>query len=249
MSFSDAELDRYQRQIMLREIGGPGQRALRGAQVTVIGAGGLGAPALLYLAATGIGRLRIIDDDQVDLSNLHRQVIHDSAGIGTAKTTSAATRIKALNPHVTCETCPERLTKANAAALLDGSDLVLDGCDNFATRALVNRICVGAKIPLIWGAISQWEGQLALFDPARGGPCLACIFPQAPAEGLAPSCAEAGVAGPLPGVIGTMMALEAVKQITGAGASLRGAMLIYDGLWGETRRISLTARAGCPVCG
>ncbi|WP_193140550.1 HesA/MoeB/ThiF family protein [Meridianimarinicoccus sp. MJW13] len=246
---TDAELDRYARHIVLRELGGMGQRRLKAAQVLVIGAGGLGAPVLEYLGAAGVGTLGVIDDDVVDASNLQRQVIHSEATLGMPKVFSAQTRLRDLNPHVILRPYHRRLTEDIAHDLIDGYDLVLDGCDDFATRALVNRTCVALGKPLISGAITQWEGQLALFDPATGGPCYACIFPQEPAAGLAPSCAEGGVIGPLPGVIGTMMAVEAIKRICEIGAPLNDALLIYDGLWGETRRIALTRNPDCPVCG
>ncbi|MEM9780571.1 MAG: HesA/MoeB/ThiF family protein, partial [Pseudomonadota bacterium] len=228
MSFSPEELERYARHIVLREVGGPGQQKLKRAHVTVIGAGGLGSPALLYLAAAGVGTLRIIDDDQVALSNLQRQVLHDTAQVGAAKTESAVQAIARINPHVVVEPRATRLTASNAEALLEGTDLVLDGTDSYATRALVNETSVRLGLPLLSGAISQWEGQVSLFHPASGTPCYACLFPQEPAEGQAPSCAEAGVMGALAGVIGSMMAGEALKWITGAGRPLLGQMLVYD---------------------
>lgn len=245
--FSDDELERYARHIVLREVGGSGQKKLRAARVAVVGAGGLGSPALLYLAAAGVGHLRVIDDDVVSLSNLQRQVLHRTEAVGAAKVESAAETLASVNPHVVVERVRERLEAGNTA-LLEDVDLVLDGSDSFATRVLVNRACVAAGVPLISGALSQWEGQVSLFDPVRGGPCYACIFPDPPAPGQAPSCAEAGVMGALAGVIGAMMAGEALKVITGAGQLLRGEMLIYDALWGETRKITLARRAGCSVC-
>lgn len=246
---SDGELERYARHIVLREVGGPGQKALKDASVLVIGAGGLGAPALQYLAAAGAGTIGVIDDDVVAASNLQRQVIHSDRTIGMPKVFSAEQAMKGLNPYVTVRPYNRRLTDAIATELVAEYDLVLDGSDNFDTRYLVNRACTAAGTPLVAGAIAQWEGQLSLYDPATGTPCYQCIFPEAPAPGLAPSCAEAGVIGPLPGVVGAMMALEAIKHITGAGATLAGQMLIYDGLWGETRRVTLAAREDCPVCG
>lgn len=247
-AFADAELTRYARHITLREIGGLGQRRLRDASILVVGAGGLGSPALLYLAAAGVGTLGVIDDDEVEASNLQRQVIHGEADIGRPKVLSAADAIAALNPHVTLRPYARRLTAEIAPALVAEYDLVLDGSDGFATRALVNRAAVGARKPLLAASLSQWEGQLALWDPARGGPCHACVFPEEPAPGLAPTCAEAGVAGPLPGVMGAMMALEAVKYLTGAGMTLRSRLLLYDGLDAEVRVIATEARADCPVC-
>ncbi|MBA86250.1 MAG: molybdopterin biosynthesis protein [Rhodobacteraceae bacterium] len=248
-AFSETELNRYARHIVLREIGGKGQKRLKNAKVLVIGAGGLGSPVLLYLAAAGVGVIGVIDDDEVDNSNLQRQVIHPDAAIGMPKVFSAQKAMEAQNPFVQVRPYHRRLTAELARDLFAEYDLILDGTDNFATRYLANEAAVHAGKPLISGALSQWEGQLSVFDPAQAGPCYQCVFPQAPAPGLAPSCAEAGVIGPLPGVIGTMMAVEAVKLITGAGALLRGEMLIYDALWGETRKITLKKRTDCPVCG
>lgn len=248
-TFSETELNRYARHIVLHELGGPGQKKLKNAGVLVVGAGGLGAPALQYLAAAGVGTIGVIDDDLVENANLQRQVIHRDQDIGMAKVFSAEQAMKAQNPFVTVRPYHRRLDAENAEALFADYDLILDGTDNFETRYLVNRTAVALGKPLISGALSQWEGQLSLFHPSAGGPCYQCIFPEAPAAGLAPSCSEAGVVGPLPGVIGSMMALEAIKQITGAGEGLRGALLIYDGLYGETRRIQLKSTPECPVCG
>jgi len=248
-TFTEAELGRYARHIVLRELGGPGQKKLKEARVLVIGAGGLGAPALQYLAAAGVGTIGVIDGDIVDNANLQRQVIHRDADIDRPKVFSAQEAMAALNPYITIRPYNRRLTEEIAADLFADYDMILDGTDNFETRYLANRIAVAQGKPLVSGALSQWEGQLSIFDPAHGAPCYQCIFPEAPAEGLAPSCAEAGVLGPLPGVMGSMMAVETVKLITGAGEPMRGAMLIYDALYGETRRIALKPRADCPVCG
>jgi molybdopterin/thiamine biosynthesis adenylyltransferase len=248
-TFSESELERYARHIVLREIGGAGQTRLRNARILVVGAGGLGAPALLYLGAAGAGTLGVIDDDRVANANLQRQVIHRDRGIGMPKVFSAQEAVRAQNPYVEVRPYNRRLTEEIAGDLLQDYDLVLDGSDSFETRALVNRACVAAGLPLVSGALSPWEGQVSVFDPARGAPCYACVFPQAPAPGLAPSCAEAGVLGPLPGVVGAMMAVEAVKLVTGAGTPLRGQMLIYDALEAETRKIALARRPECPVCG
>jgi molybdopterin/thiamine biosynthesis adenylyltransferase len=248
-TFSESELGRYARHIVLREVGGAGQKALKNAKVLVIGAGGLGAPVLQYLAAAGVGTIGVIDDDVVESANLQRQVIHKDAAIGTPKVFSAQAEMLAQNPFVTVRPYHRRLTADIAADLVAEYGLVLDGCDNFDTRYLVNAACVAAGVPMISGALSQWEGQLTVFDPARGAPCYRCIFAQPPTDGLAPSCAEAGVIGPLPGVIGAMMAQEAIKLITGAGSVLRGQMVIYDGLYGESRTIGVTRRKGCETCG
>ncbi|MEM6758989.1 MAG: molybdopterin-synthase adenylyltransferase MoeB [Pseudomonadota bacterium] len=247
--FSDTELKRYARHIVLREVGGPGQVALKNAKVLVVGAGGLGAPVLQYLAAAGVGTIGVIDDDTVDGSNLQRQVIHRDAAIGMPKVFSAKSAIEALNPFVTVRPYNRRLTEEITADLVADYDIILDGSDNFETRYLVNAAAVRAGKPLISGALSQWEGQVSVFDTAQGTPCYQCVFPHAPAPGLAPSCAEAGVIGPLPGVVGSMMALEAVKLITGAGTPLRGQMAIYDGLYGENRTVRLKKRPDCPICG
>lgn len=248
-TLSPEELERYARHIFLREVGGTGQRRLKAAKVLVIGAGGLGAPVLLYLAAAGVGTIGVVDDDTVSLSNLQRQVIHRTADIGRPKVASARDAMLALNPDIEVRPHALRLTEAEAGTLIAEYDLILDGSDNFDTRHLVNRACVAAGKPLLSGAIAQWEGQLSLFDPAHDAPCLACVFPVIPAAGLAPSCAEAGVVGALPGVIGAMMASEAIKEITGAGQGLRGRLLIHDALWGESRQIVVKRRNDCPVCG
>ncbi|MHA6267347.1 HesA/MoeB/ThiF family protein [Aliiroseovarius sp. CAU 1755] len=246
--FTDTELNRYARHIVLREIGGPGQVALKNARVLVVGAGGLGSPVLLYLAAAGVGTIGVIDDDVVDNSNLQRQVIHRDADIGTPKVFSAERAMRAQNPAIAVRPYNRRLTDDIAEDLMADYDLVLEGTDNFETRYLVNRVATKLGIPMIGGALSQWEGQIATFDPASGAPCYQCIFPKAPAPGLAPSCSEAGVVGPLPGIIGAMMATEAIKEITGAGEGLRGRMLIYDAMYAETRVIRTTKRQGCDCC-
>ncbi|WP_171101044.1 molybdopterin-synthase adenylyltransferase MoeB [Ruegeria sp. HKCCD7255] len=247
-TFSETELDRYARHIVLRELGGPGQKRLKQARVLVIGAGGLGAPALQYLAAAGVGTIGVIDDDVVENANLQRQVIHRDADIGIPKVFSAQQAMEAQNPNVVVRPYHRRLSPDIAIELFQDFDLILDGTDNFDTRYLANRTAVALGKPLISGALSQWEGQLSVFDPANGGPCYQCIFPEAPAAGLAPSCAEAGVIGPLPGVVGSMMAVEAIKVITGAGQALRGEMLIYDALYGESRKITLSQNPDCPIC-
>ncbi len=248
-AFSAGELDRYARHIVLHEIGGMGQRKMKEAKVLVVGAGGLGSPSLLYLAAAGVGTIGVIDDDTVSNSNLQRQVIHTDARIGMPKVFSAEAAMKALNPYVTVRPYNRRLTGAEAPGLFAEYDLILDGSDNFDTRYMVNAAAVTAKKPLISAAITQWEGQIGLYDPAGDAPCYACVFPERPAAGLAPSCAEAGVMGALPGVVGAMMAVEAIKEITGAGETLRGRMMIYDALYGETRQFKVKRDPNCKVCG
>ncbi len=249
MALSDAELERYARHIVLREIGGPGQRKLKAAKVLVIGAGGLGSPALMYLAAAGVGVLGVVDDDVVSLSNLQRQILHATARIGALKTESAREALAAVNPDVEVQTHAVRLETGNADAVIGGYDMVLDGSDNFDTRYLVNAVCARLKKPLIAAAIGQWDGQISTYKPWEGGPCYACIFPSRPADGLAPSCAEAGVLGALPGVMGALQAAEAVKEITGAGESLSGRLLLYDALATEFRVVFADKRPGCEICG
>ena len=245
----DIELERYARHIVLREIGGPGQKRLHDAKVLVIGAGGLGSPVLQYLAAAGVGTIGVVDDDVVDHTNLQRQVIHRDQATGMPKVHSAKATLEALNPYVTVLAYNRRLSAEIAEDLFDDFDLILDGTDNFATRRISNAAAVKLRLPLISGALSQWEGQVTIFDPSRDAPCYTCLFPDDPAPGLAPSCAEAGVLGPLPGIIGTMMAAEAVKVLTGAGTPLFGHMLIYDALDAETRKIKVKRRADCATCG
>lgn len=247
--FTDEELERYARHITLPDIGGGGQLALKRAKVLVVGAGGLGAPSLFYLAAAGVGRIGVIDDDVVAVSNLQRQVIHTDERIDMPKVFSAEMAMKALNPHIDVRPYNRKLTEEIAETLFADYDLILDGTDTFSTRALVNRAAVATGRPVIAGAISAWEGQITLYDPASGAPCMACVFPEPPAPGLAATCAETGVIGALPGVVGSMMALEAVKHITGAGTGLAGRMTIYDGLHGESRTMRLSRRADCAVCG
>lgn len=247
--FREAELNRYARHIVLRELGGAGQRKLKDAKVLVVGAGGLGSPALLYLAAAGVGTIGVIDDDTVDGSNLQRQIIHRDQDIGTPKVFSAQAAMQALNPFITVKPYNRRLTEDVAKALFADFDLILDGSDNFETRYLANRAAVATGKPLISGAITQWEGQISLFHPAGDAPCYECIFPTRPADGLAPACAEAGVVAPLPGIIGSQMALEAIKEITGAGQSLRRRLMLHDTLYGENRTLTVQRRADCACCG
>ena len=249
MAFSTEELDRYARHIVLHEIGGPGQQRLKSAKVLVIGAGGLGSPAILYLAAAGIGTLGVVDDDVVSLSNLQRQVLHGTEEVGETKTDSAARAVARINPNVSFVAHAHRLTAENADDLIGAYDLVLDGCDNFETRYLVNRTCQKLRKTLVSAAIGRWEGQLSVFRPHLGGPCYQCIFPEAPAPGTVPACSEAGVLGAMAGVMGTMQAVEAVKVITQSGEQLDGRLFLYDALRADTRTIRLSKRGDCPVCG
>ena len=244
-----AELDRYARHIVLREVGGPGQQKLRRARVLVIGAGGLGAPVLQYLAAAGVGTIGVIDDDTVSASNLQRQVLFRDDQVGMPKVFAAQANLAALNPFVEVLPYNRHLTEMIAPKLFAEFDLVLDGTDTFATRYMVNAAAATAGKPLVSGAIGQWEGQVTLFDNSTGTPCYACLFPEAPADGLAPSCAEAGVVGALPGIVGSIMAVEAIKHIVGAGQTLTGRMLIFDALYGETRTVAIDRREDCQICG
>jgi molybdopterin/thiamine biosynthesis adenylyltransferase len=245
----EGHVARYARHIVLREIGGAGQKRLRDARVLVVGAGGLGSPALQYLAAAGVGTIGVIDDDAVEVANLQRQVIHTDARIGMPKVFSAKEAIAAQNPHVTVRPYHRRLTEEIAVDLFEDYDLILEGTDDVGTKYLTNSAAFAAGRPLIFGALSQWEGQVSLFDPARGGPCYACLFPVPTAPGVAPSCAEGGVLGPLPGIVGTIMAAEAVKHLTGAGETLQGRVLVFDALYAEARTMTLRPRPGCSVCG
>ena len=231
---SDAELERYARHIVLRDIGGPGQAALRRARVLVVGAGGLGAPVLLYLAAAGVGTLGVIDDDVVSLSNLQRQVIHATPDVGMAKVDSAAAVIRRLNPHVAVEQHPVRLTAQNALDLLGRYDLIADGSDNFATRYLVSDACYFAKKPLITAALGAFDGTLTTIRAHEKGadgkpnPTYRCLFPEPPPPGTVPTCAEAGILGALAGVVGSMAALEVIREIVGFGEGLVGRLIMLD---------------------
>lgn len=243
------ELERYARHIALREIGGPGQIAFKNAKVLVIGAGGLGSPALQYLAAAGVGTIGVIDADVVENVNLQRQIIHADQSIGLPKVFSAQSTMLAQNPYIEVKPYHRRLEKDIAEALFSEYDIILEGSDNFETRYLTNQTAFKLGLPMVSGALSQWEGQITVFHAETGGPCYQCIFPQTPALGLAPSCAEAGVFAPLPGVIGSMMAAEALKVISRTGDVLCRHLLIYDALYGETRKIAIQKRNDCPVCG
>ena len=242
--FNDEEVERYARHLVLREVGGSGQQALKSARVAIVGAGGLGAPAALYLAAAGIGTLTLIDPDVVDLSNLQRQVLFDTGDVGAAKVLVASRRLTALNPHIAVNAVQAALGETTATELLARHDLVLDGTDDFATRFAVNAACVAAGIPLVSGAIGRWTGQVGVF---HGRPCYRCLVPEIPPG--AETCQAVGVVGALAGVIGSLMALEAIKLIAGAGEPLTARLLLYDALAGETRTVTLAADPDCPVCG
>jgi molybdopterin/thiamine biosynthesis adenylyltransferase len=244
MSFSDGEVERYARHLVLREIGGPGQQKLKAARVLLVGMGGLGAPAALYLAAAGVGTLGLADADTVSLSNLQRQVLYQTDDVGRPKVEVAAERLAAINPHLALETHPVWLDAANAGDLISRYDLILDGTDDFSTRFAVSDACVAHGKTLVSGALGRWTGQVGVF---QGQPCYRCLVPEIPPD--AETCALVGVVGALAGVIGAMMALEAVKIITGAGQSLAGRLLIYDALAAETRTVRIGADPSCPVCG
>lgn len=245
---SDAELDRYARQIILPAFGGAGQARLRAAHIAIIGAGGIGCPAITYLAAAGVGRLTIIDDDRVELSNLHRQPLFTDADIGALKAEVAAEAAQRINPHIDAVAVPTRLDESNAQALLAGASLILDGCDNFGTRIAVNRAAVALQIPLLSAAIGAFEGQVALYEGWRAGQaCYACLVGNDPdREGI--NCAETGVMGALAGMIGTMAALEAVRALTGWGSSLTGRLAIVDMLDRRWREVGVPEDPDCPIC-
>jgi molybdopterin/thiamine biosynthesis adenylyltransferase/rhodanese-related sulfurtransferase len=246
---SPAELARYSRHILLDEIGVAGQTRLATARVLVVGAGGLGSPAALYLAAAGVGTLGIADFDRVADHNLQRQLLHDDTTVGETKVASAARRLRATNPLIRVVEHAGGVTVDNAIELFSGYDIIVDGTDNFSSRYLNNDAAFFAKKPLVYGSVFKFEGQVAVFDPARGGPCYRCLFPEPPAAGSVPGCGEAGVLGALCGVIGSLQALEVLKLITGAGEPLRGRLLTYDGLTQRFQTLALPHDPNCPLCG
>ncbi|CAG2090377.1 molybdopterin-synthase adenylyltransferase MoeB [Xanthomonas arboricola] len=244
-------LERYSRHLRLPQVGLEGQQRLARSRVLLVGAGGLGSPAAFYLAAAGVGHLRIADDDVVDRSNLQRQILHVEDSVGVAKVSSAAQRIAALNPRVQVEALQARVTAGNVEALLKDVDVVVDGADNFPARYLLNDACVKLGKPLVYGAVQQFEGQLSVFDAGRKrghAPCYRCLFPEPPPPEFAPSCAEAGVLGVLPGVIGLLQATEAIKLLLGIGDTLTGRLLSFDALAMRFREIRLPPDPHCPVC-
>ncbi len=242
------QLRRYSRQLLLPEVGVSGQRKLLGAKVLVVGAGGLGSPLALYLAAAGVGKLGLVDFDTVDESNLQRQVLYTTPDVGRAKLEAAEGHLKALNPEVNVVRHEGRLTSANAFEVLSGYDVVVDGTDNFPTRYLVNDAAVLLRKPVVYGSIYRFEGQVTVFD-AKSGPCYRCLYPEPPPAGLVPSCAEGGVLGVLPGIIGTLQALETLKLILGKGDSLLGRLLLFDGLTGSFHELKVRKSPDCPICG
>lgn len=249
LDFSEDDIQRYARHILLEEVGGIGQAKLKSASVLLIGAGGLGSPLALYLAAAGIGRIGIVDNDVVELSNLQRQVAHGMADLGTSKAHSAAAAARAINPTVTMVAHETRLSPANALDLIGQYDIVCDGSDNFPTRFLVADACVLARRTLVSAAVLRFEGQLSVFKPHAGGPCYRCLYPEAPPAGMVPSCAEAGVLGAVTGVMGTLQATEVLKEILGIGETLAGRLLLWDALAMRFRTIRLPADPACPACG
>lgn len=242
------QLERYKRHLFLEGVGAEGQEKLLGSSVALIGAGGLGSPAALYLAAAGVGRIGLIDFDRVDASNLQRQVLYTTADVGQPKVEVAAARLAGLNPDVDVRMHPVKLEAANARALLADYDVVLDGTDTFPSRYLANDLCVWLQKPLVYGSVMRFEGQVSVFD-ARSGPCYRCLFPEPPPPELAPNCAEAGVLGVLPGVIGLLQATEVLKLLIGVGEPLIGRLLVYDALAMEFRRFKIPKDPACAVCG
>ncbi len=251
MDFSEAQLHRYARHIILPEIGGEGQARLIEAKVLVIGAGGLGAPVLMYLAAAGVGTLGVVDDDRVDLSNLQRQIIHGTSRIGAPKTESARQTLAEINPEVRVVAHAERLTARNAIEIIEAYDLVADGSDNFATRYLVNDACYLARKPLVSAAMLRFDGQIAVFKAhlGDGHPCYRCLFRDPPPRGVIPSCSEAGVLGALAGALGSLQATEVLKELLGLGDSLSGWLLLYDSLSTTFHKLRVKPDPDCPLCG
>jgi molybdopterin/thiamine biosynthesis adenylyltransferase len=249
VTFTEDQVRRYARHVILPGIGGDGQQTLMEAKVLVIGAGGLGSPAAMYLAAAGVGTLGLVDFDKVELSNLQRQLLHDTDDVGRPKVDSARDRLNDLNPNVEVVTHETLLTSENAFDILGGYDVVMDGTDNFPVRYLVNDAAQMLGKPLVYGSIYQWEGQASVFMPGRDAPCYRCLFPEPPPPGTVPSCAEGGVFGVLPGIIGSVQAVEAIKLVLGVGDPLVGKLLIYDALSNEFTTVKLRWDPDCPVCG
>ncbi|NJL03440.1 MAG: molybdopterin-synthase adenylyltransferase MoeB [Chloroflexaceae bacterium] len=246
---NNAEISRYSRHLILPEFGMEGQRKLKQSSVLLIGTGGLGSPLALYLAAAGVGHIGLVDFDVVDESNLQRQIVHGTSTIGVAKTESAKRRLNDLNPHIEITTYETQITSANALDLMRPYDVIVDGTDNFPTRYLTNDAAVMLGKPNVYGSIFRFEGQVTVFHPAAGGPCYRCLYPAPPPPGLVPSCAEGGVLGVLPGIVGTMQATEVIKLITGIGETLIGRLVLYDALAMRFRELKLRRNPDCPVCG
>ena len=249
MEFTDAQIQRYSRHIILPEVGGKGQQKLSRAKALIIGAGGLGSPAGLYLAAAGVGTLGLVDGDVVDLSNLQRQILHTTASVGSSKVESGRQMLAALNPEITIKTYQENIGADNVLRFLHDYDVILDGSDNFSTRFLLNDACYFAKRTLISGSIFRFEGQLATIKTHEGYPCYRCLYPEPPPAGLVPNCQEAGVLGVLAGTIGVLQAAEAIKEILGIGETLADRLLIYDALEMKFRKVTRPKDPRCPLCG
>ncbi len=251
LNFSEDEVQRYARHILLREVGGLGQARLKAAKVLIVGAGGLGSPLALYLAAAGVGTIGLVDGDVLELSNLQRQIAHGMEALGRLKVESAAEAMRRINPLVRVNTHACRLDAANVAELVEAYDIICDGTDNFGTRFLLADACVAARRTLVSAAVLRFEGQLSTFKPHADpqGPCYRCLYPEAPPEGLVPSCAEAGVLGAVTGVMGSLQASEVLKEIMGIGTSMSGWLLIWDALAAQFRKIRLRKDKECPVCG
>lgn len=247
-ALSSAEISRYSRHLLLPEVGAPGQERLKASRVLLVGAGGLGSPAALYLAAAGVGTLGLVDFDVVDLTNLHRQLLHGTKDVGRPKIDSAADRLHDVNPHVVLETHNTMLTSQNARELVGAYDVVVDGTDNFATRYLVNDACVLEGVPNVYGSIFRFDGQASVFC-TETGPCYRCLYPEPPPPGLVPSCAEGGVLGVLPGLVGTLQATEAIKLLLGIGDPLIGRLLLIDALGAQWRTVKVRRNPQCPACG
>ena len=247
-NFSNEQIERYSRHIILKEVGGMGQTKLLNSKVLLVGAGGLGSPVGVYLAAAGVGTLGIIDDDVVDLSNLQRQILHGTSDIGVPKTKSAEATIAEMNPDVKVIAYNERITSENAFQILEQYDLIVDGCDNLPTRYLLNDACVMLGKPIVHGSIFQFEGQVTILYPGKG-PCYRCLYPEPPPAGMVPSCQEAGVFGVLPGIIGTIQAVEAIKILLDIGEPLIGTLLLFDALTMDFNRLKLRQDSSCPMCG
>ena len=249
MDFTEEQIERYSRHIILPEVGGKGQARLLGSKVFILGAGGLGSPALLYLAAAGAGTIGVADADRVDLSNLQRQIIHTTKNIGIPKTQSAKKAIEDLNPDVKVIVYNERLTKENIRNIIKDYDIVLDGSDNFPTRFLMNDASFFEKKTLVSGSMFRFEGQVSVFKPHQGYPCYRCLYPEPPPKGLVPSCQEAGVLGALAGVIGVLQAVETVKEILGIGETLAGHLLLFDALRMSFKKLKVRKDPKCALCG
>lgn len=246
---SDADLERYARHVILDEIGEEGQVALLKSKVLIVGAGGLGSPVLMYLAAAGIGRIGLVDFDAVDRTNLQRQIAHTEESVGKSKVESAAARARALNPTITIDALEMRLDAENVQSVIEPYDLVVDGTDNYTIRVLLNDACFFARKPLVSASVVRFEGQLSTFRAHEGGACYRCVFPEAPADGVVARCDTAGILGPVAGVMGTLEATEVIKQILGLGTGMVGRLMLYDSLDNDMRMIKTPKNPACPLCG